>query len=74
MEIELLKTVANGGGSVVVCVALVVLFLQHVNAIHETNRTVTKDLTDKVFDIAEKTTSALGELKSAIIELQAKMK
>lgn len=94
MEVELLKTVSGGGG-VVVCIALVILFLKHINSIHADNKQATRDmvdkfneehtetrkafqsqitaLTDQVFQMADRTTSALNEVKVAITELRSRI-
>lgn len=85
MELELLKLAGGNGGSVVVFMVCLVLFLRHINAKEATYQATIKEvtdahaghvtaLTDKVFDIANKTTAALYELKTAVVELQGRLK
>ena len=96
MEIEIIKQVATNGGGVVVCVALVILFLRHIQSLnsehsarvqaivdksaedHNTTRTAFQQqiqaLTERVFEVADKTSAAVGELRTAIVELQTRIK
>lgn len=84
MEVEILKQVASGG-SVVVCVALVIIFLKVINDMtdrfnkehaetREAFQAQITALTGKVFEMAEKTTNALNEVKIAIIDLRNQIK
>lgn len=75
MDIEILKLIAgSGGGGVLICVVFVYLFLKHIEGLRVDHSVAMKGLTDKVIDIAEKTSEALYEVKSAIVELQARIK
>lgn len=68
MEVELLKALP-GGGSLVVCVALVILFLKHMREVHEANTTKTaeaiKEMTERFnAEHAETREAYQGQMKS----------
>jgi predicted small secreted protein len=110
MEIELLKALSSGGG-VVVCVAMVILFLKYVTALQESFsnqlksinesysqkteasiqkmaedftkehaatrlafQTQIESITERVFDIVDKTSTAITGLEGAVRELQVQFK
>jgi hypothetical protein len=76
VEIELVKQAATSGGGVVVCLALVVLFLKHIAATNDAHQASIRDITDKFSQQHDATNAAfqtqIGILTGKVFEVAEK--